>query len=254
MRFGMCADLSDAEALAAAGFDYIEGGMTEIALATDAEFERLAAAVKQSGIKVEALNRMLPAEFRLTGPDADLKPVKAYLEKGFARAELLGVKVQGFSSAPARNYPEDNWPKAKAFAQVEQFVSMAAPIAARHGIYLAIEGMNSTECNLINTVSEAAVLARVAHAFNVGVLADWYHMAKEEEGRKGVIEEKRLLLHCHIANPEGRRFPLPDDGVDYKVFTEGLKKIGYSARVSVEGEGEPSEYAVCLTRLREIFK
>jgi sugar phosphate isomerase/epimerase len=176
-----------------------------------------------------------------------------YLEKGFARAEKLYVKVQGFGCAAARNCP-DGWPKGKALSQLDQFLGMAAALAAKHGIYVAVEGLNSGECNLINTVSEAAVLARLTHAFNVGVMADWYHMALDKEDRTGIVEEKKMLLHCHIANPAGRRFPLPGDGADYALFSEGLKKIKYAGRVSVEGKGEPQEYAACLQRLRELFQ
>lgn len=252
MRFGMCADLLDAPAVAEAGFDYIEGAMTQVALATEPEFEKLAEAVARSGLPVEALNRMLPGTFRLTGPLADLRPVKAYLEVGFARAEALGVKVQGFGCSGARNYPQD-WPKNKALAQLGQFLGLAAPLAASHGIYIAVEGLNTLECNIINNVSEAAVLAKLALRFNVGVMADWYHMALEKEDGTGIADEKKMLLHCHIANPEGRRFPLSGDGADYSPFTKVLKNIKYGGRVSVEGEGGPEEYAACLQRLRELF-
>lgn len=252
MRFGMCADLLNAPLVAEAGYDYVEGTMTQVAGASDGEFEKLAAAVARSGIRAEALCGMLPGSFRLTGPDADLAPVREYLERGFMRAERLGVKVQGFGSSGARNFPE-GWPKGKALSQVDQFLRMAAQIAAKHGVYVAVEGLNGGECNIINTVSESGVLARLAGQFNVGVLADWYHMALEEEGKKGVYEERRLLLHCHIANPEGRLFPLPGDGADYSVFSSVLKTIGYRKRLSIEGTGEASEYAPALQRLREAF-
>lgn len=250
MRFGMCADLMNTPAVAEAGFDYVEGMMTQAALASDEEFGKIAAAVEKSGIRVEAMNVLLPGTFRLTGPNADLRPVKEYLERGFSRGERLGAKVAVFGSAGARNYP-DGWPKGKALTQLEQFLGMAAPIAAQHGIYIAVESLNSGECNIINSVSEALVLAKLAGKFNVGVLADWYHMAVDGEDNRGILDAKKLLLHCHIANPEGRRFPLPDDGTDFSVFFGTLKKVGYEGRVSVEGKGEPSDYAASLRRLKE---
>lgn len=252
MRFGMCTNLLNAPLVAKAGFDYVEGAMTQVALASEEEFAQIAEAIESSGLRAEALNVMLPGSFRLTGPAADLAPVKEYLERGFERAERLGVKVQVFGSAGARNYPED-WHKGRALTQLEQFLGMAAPIAARHGIYVAIEPLNSGESNIVNSVSEAVVLAKLAGKFNVGVLADWYHMAVEDEDNRGILDAGKLLLHCHIANPEGRRYPLPGDGADFSDFARALKKIRYGGRMSVEGAGEPDEYAGSLRRLRETF-
>jgi sugar phosphate isomerase/epimerase len=250
MRFGICTDLLNAPAAAAAGFNYIEGAMTQVALAPGEEFEAIADAVARSGIKAEALNVMLPGSFRLTGPEVDLAPVREYLERGFARAERLGAAVQVFGSAGARNYPE-GWLKDKAMGQLADFLSMAAPMAAKHGILIAVEPVNPGECNIINTVPEALALARLACMPNVGVLADWYHMAVQGECAQGMLAAGSALLHCHIANPCGRRFPLPGDGADFSAFFGALKEIGYPGRVSIEGSGEQYEYALSLKRLRE---
>jgi D-psicose/D-tagatose/L-ribulose 3-epimerase len=253
MRIGICTDLMNAPLAAQAGFDYAEGAMTQVAPASDGEFEKLLAAVERSGLKAEALNVMLPGTFRLTGPDADLKPVKEYLKKGFERAEKLGAKVQVFGSSGARNYPE-GWPKGRALEQLAEFVRMAAPMAAAHGIRFAVEPLNPGECNIVNTVPEALVLMRLAGGFNVGVLADWYHMAVQDEGVEGVLEAGKNLLHCHIANPAGRRYPLAGDGADFSAFADALKRIGYEGRISVEGNGAPEEFAATLARMRECFR
>jgi sugar phosphate isomerase/epimerase len=58
------------------------------------------------------------------------------------------------------------------------------------------------------------------------------------------------LLHCHIASPGARRYPLPGDGADYSAFFGALRSIGYAGRVSVEGSGTPEEYAATLQRLK----
>jgi sugar phosphate isomerase/epimerase len=250
MKHGICADLTMAAAAAKAGFDYIEAMMTAVATASDEAFARMADAVGQSGLPVAAMNVMLPGSFRLTGPDWDLAPVRDYLERGFARAERLGTAVQVFGSGAARRSPE-GWPRDKALDQLAAYLQLAAPIAARHGIRIAIEPLNPGECNVINTVADALALARSVNLPNVGVLADWYHMALQSEGTGGVLAAGPMLLHCHIANPEGRRFPLPGDGADFKEFFAALDQIGYSAGISVEGNGCADEYGPTLARLKE---
>jgi D-psicose/D-tagatose/L-ribulose 3-epimerase len=250
MRFGICIDLLNAPAAAAAGFDYIEGALTQIVPATDEEFKRIAEAVERSGIRMEAMNLILPNSFRLTGPDADFNQALEYLEKGFARAQLLGAAQQGFGAPGARNCPA-GWPMEKALAQLADFLNKAAALAARHGIRIAVEPMNAGDCNIVNTMPEALALAKAAGVKEQGVLADWYHMARQGEGAQAMAEAGASLLHCHIANPAGRRFPLPGDGADYSAFFGVLKGTGYRGRVSIEGAGGPGEYAAALVRLRE---
>lgn len=250
MKFGMCADPRLCADVAAAGFGYLEAALTAVAAMSEEVFEQAAGALAQSGLQAEALNVMLPGTFRLTGPDADLSPIRNYLELGLARAEKLGAKVQVFGSGAARRNPE-GWPKEKAMDQLVEYLALAAPIAARHGIALAIEPLNPGECNLINTVSDGLALAKRVSLPNVGVLADWFHMAIQDEGVGGILAAGPMLLHCHIANPEGRRFPLPDDGADFTGFFDALRKIDYTGRVSVEGGGSPEEYASALARLEE---
>ena len=44
----------------------------------------------------------------------------------------------------------------------------------------------------------------------------------------------RVLRSAHIANPEGRLFPQPEDAHDYAPFFDAIKSTGYDGRISVE--------------------
>ncbi len=250
MKIGMCSELMNAPLVAGAGFDYIESATTALASASEEDYRRMAEAVFQSGIAAEAFNVMLPGNFCITGPAADLDPVKEYLERGFRRMAELGAVIQVFGSGGARNVPE-GWPMERALEQLVDFLNMAAPLAARQSIFIAIEPLNPGECNIINTVEDARALAVRAGLANVGVLADWYHMSKQHEKPDGMLAAGKALLHCHVANPEGRRFPLPGDGADYTAFFGAMRQVGYTGRVSVEAKGTQEEYSACLRRMRE---
>ncbi len=249
MKLGMCTDLMNAEMVAAAGFDYIESSLTAIATADESAMNKMGKALSLSGIGVEAMNIMIPGSYRLTGPEVDLAAAREYVDCALGRAAAFNVQVQVFGSGAARNIPDD-WPRARALEQIAEYLDMAATIAAGWGISIAIEPLNAGECNVINSVTEAVALAARVNRPNVGVLADWFHMSRMNEGVEGILAAGDRLLHCHVANPEGRRFPLDGDGGDLSPFFNALKAIDYRGRVSVEGTGAAAEYGEALTCLR----
>jgi len=245
----MCCDLNKSQLVASAGFDYIESALTGMVSANEDDFQKTMERLKSSGLQAEAANLFLPGNLKLTGPDADPKAVEEYLSTCFDRATLLGVKIQVFGSGGARNVPE-GCPIETAMAQLVQFLKISSSYAGKYGIKIAIEPLNKKECNIINTVSEAIALSDMVNMPNVGVLADWYHMRTDNEGCEGILAAKEKLLHCHIAKPEGRTYPLPEDGEDYSVFFESLKQIGYGGRISVEANGDEADFKKCYETLR----
>ncbi|MGN0743366.1 MAG: hypothetical protein ACI4L8_11975, partial [Candidatus Fimadaptatus sp.] len=65
--------------------------------------------------------------------------------------------------------------------------------------------------------------------------ADGFHMAEMGEGPQAIEDAgAELMRHCHIANPDGRTYPQPDDAWDYAPFFASLKRIGYTGGVSIE--------------------
>lgn len=249
MRFGMCADFSAAALVAEAGFDYLESGLAALGNLDQETFERARQLVAESGLRVEAFNSMLAPSQRLTGPEADHGAALSALAVAFPRAAALGARVVVFGSGGARQVPQ-GWPMEQALGQLADFLRLAGPLAASHGIALAVEPLRPAECNIIHTVAEGLALARTVAQSNVGVLADWYHMTDQAEGVAGMLEAVGMLLHCHIAAPGSRHYPMPGDGADYSAFFGALRHIGYAGRVSIEGGGSPEEYADALARLK----
>ena len=62
----------------------------------------------------------------------------------------------------------------------------------------------------------------VAHP-NFELLVDFYHLASEQEDPKIMVEAKDHLRHLHMANPQGRVFPLTWDEFDYAPFFATLR-------------------------------
>ena len=246
MRYAVCtsdpAVIADARE---AGFDYIEANVPAFVKPSDPEsaFEEGLEAFRAAGLPVESANLFLPRELRCTGPDAVPQDrIAEYAETVCRRLARAGVPILVFGSGGARKLP-DGWPKEKADEQFVSLLSRIGPIAERHGVKIAVEPLARVECNYINTVDEGAALARASGSPAVGVLADCYHWARNEESADTIIAAKDRLLHAHLATMPSRKAPGVEP-YDFAPFFRALAAAGYDARVSIEGGLPPPESRV----------
>jgi sugar phosphate isomerase/epimerase len=252
---GYCVGLKGLEAAKAAGFDYVELGVTEIAGLSDADFDAALERVKQVGIPTPNANLFLPASMRLTGPQPlDPEQQMAYVQKAFARLNRLGVKIVCFGSGGARRVPE-GFPMEEAFKQLVAFGKRIAPEARANGITVVIEPLRRQETNIINTAAEGLDLVKAVGDPNFQLLIDFYHLASEKEDPAIVLQAREYIRHLHMANPQGRVFPLKWDEFDYAPFFANLRKIGYAGRISVEASTKdvPTEGPLAIALLRRAF-
>ena len=240
IKLGVCTGIGNIKKAAAAGFDYIEAALNGIAAMSDEEFEKALGEVNQSPIKVEACNCLLPGTLKVTGPDVNAQALHDYLEGAFSRAEKLGTKVVVFGSGASRRVPE-GFDVPQAWRQIANFLRLCERHAADHGITVVIEPLRSGECNIINYVSEATILASLVQMEHICVLGDTYHMAFGHEGFSSLKMAGALLRHIHVANAIGRLYPTAGDGEKYGELFATLKEMGYEGRVSVEGKCDDFE-------------
>ena len=251
MRYAVCSNdpavIADSRE---AGFDYVEASVPSLVRPSDPEeaFEETLASYRAAGLPIESANLFLPRELRCTGPDAQpLDRLAEYAETVFRRLASAGVPIVVFGSGGARRLPE-GWPKEKADGQFVALLSRIGPIAERHGVKIAVEPLARVECNYINTVDEGAALARASGSPAVGVLADCYHWARNEETAETILAAKGVLLHAHLATLPGRKAPGVEP-YDFVPFFRALAAAGYDGRVSVEGGLPPPEDRVAGLRV-----
>ena len=87
-------------------------------------------------------------------------------------------------------------------------------------------------------------------------MVDFYHLASEKEDPEIVVRARAHIRHLHMANPQGRVFPLRWDEYDYAPFFANLRKIGYDKRISVEASAKdfPNEGPQAIALLRGAFE
>jgi sugar phosphate isomerase/epimerase len=238
MRIGLCTGLENMELIRRLGFDYIECTVSGIAAMPDDEYEKALADVKAGSIKVEIANVLFPGNIKLFGPEKNQKAMDEYLEKAFARIAAMGAKTVVFGSGKARTFPLEI-PFGQSYRELITVTGHIGETAGKYGICIVIEPLNREETNCINSIKEGAMLEADVNSSHVGLLADLYHMLKENEKTDNILAVKSLR-HTHIALLKGRGFPLEATD-EVKAFFDALRQINYSGTMSIEGKTENFE-------------
>ena len=232
-HIGVCG-LNRAEAAVACGMAYLEANVSSFLVPEDSEeaFAAQRAKADSLGLPIETANGFFPREILVVGPDADLERALRYSETAIRRASEAGLKILVLGSSRSRSIPE-GFSREEAEEQFLSLLKGMAPAAEKYGVIVAIEPLQESETNFINTVKEGAEMARRTGSPNIAVIADFFHMAREAEPVTDIVDAADKLVHCHIAEV-GNRTPPGVDGDDFTPYFKALKQIGYDGRISIE--------------------
>ena len=237
MKIGACTNIENLETAAALGYDYIEIALNWLAGLEDEAYEAIASRVSSFPIPVAKANCFLPGTLKVTGPDVDENTIDAYLEKAFARANRLGISVVVFGSGGARNVPE-GWPQARAWQQLAHFLTKTGPVAQKYGVTVVIEPLRREECNIMNLVSEATLMAALVDHPNIQVLGDTHHMLFCHEPWGSLPQAGSMLKHVHVSHTledrSNRIYPQPGQITPCEEVIQVLKDMHYEGDISVE--------------------
>lgn len=218
--------------LRSVGYNYVELPTSIVASASDAEFMYLVQHLNSAPIKAEAFNCFVPGSIRLVGNEVDTNAIRSYLELVIPRMAQCGAKVIVFGSGAARSVPQ-GFTIYKAESQIIDFLKMAADYASSQGMVIAIEPLNSKECNFINLIGDAISIIDEINRPDVRLAIDFYHMNEENDDMEAItMTAGPYLEHVHLAD-SGRMNP-GTGSYDYPSFFAALKEIGYDNRASLE--------------------
>ncbi len=233
MKIGVCRGFEDLEQIktaVSAGVDYIETNFGCLATFRDERINLCKETLDELAIKCEAANSFIPGEMNLVGDNIDYVKISEYLDRGFQRAEIFGIKKVVLGSGRARSF-EEGFSLEKAKEQLAFFLGeYAAPRAKKAGCIIVIEPLRFCESSMIHTVADGVEIARMSNSSNVFGLADLYHVYGNDDSIEGIADYKGEVKHAHIAEPINRAYPSLSDNDEiktiYKNFFDALKSAG----------------------------
>ncbi len=231
---GICAGPDKAEKLKAIGYDFIEGGVagTLKPEMPDAEFAPEAEKIKACVLPTRSCNGFIPGKFHLTGPETTHDDALDYAVKACRHADAAGVPHIVFGSGGARKVPE-GFDLAQGKAQFIDFCRKLGERIKDLKVTIVLEPLNKGETNLLNSVLEGIEYVDAIQSPRIQLLADFYHMMKENESPESIRKAGARIRHCHVAELEGRKAP-GTKGEDLSGFLKALTDIGYTGGVSCE--------------------
>ena len=239
--------------LSEAGCDFFEFGVGMLCPESPKSlFEGFKEMLSNYSLRAECFNSFIPADLKVTGPDVDKARLDNYLANTTERAAELSGEIIVFGSGGARGVPE-GFSRKRAHDQILEFLEAAANYAREHRLVIAIEPLNRSETNMINSIAEAVQFADELMQPEVQVLVDFYHQMLEGEAFDEIVRAGERIVHVHVADTD-RLYP-GSGKYDYQRFAKSLADAGYNKRVSVEcnfrdfdKEAPPS-----IQFLREVF-
>ena len=234
-EIGIVQDYENDDLLRAQGYKYLVESTQKLFSpenVSEAQFQVYLENIRNLELPLFGSNIFIPGNLKIVGPDVDEEALLSYVEVVFQRGEAAGIEMIIWGSGGSRQIPEGfNRIKAK-----EQFISMAkkvSDLAKKYNIVLAVESLNSTECNFINTVAEALEVVKAVDRENFRLCADIYHMLMEGESPEVILTTKDYLVYCEIAEKEGRT-PPGVNGEDFTPFLTALKEVNYEGNIMIE--------------------
>ncbi len=237
VRIGLCTGVAGLAEAKAAGFDYVELGVSTIARLTPIELEAALIQHRAVGLPTPVANGFLPKEVRVTGPEVDPAQQLEYVRGAFDRVRRFGVRIIVFGSPAARNVPE-GFSRPEAFRQLVAFGKLLAPEAASRGLVVTVEALRRQESNILNTTAEALELVQAVGHPSFQLMVDFFHLAIEKEDPAILLRARAHIRHFHFANPDGRVFPLDASEYDYYPFFASLYRMGFQGGMSIEARAK----------------
>ncbi|MDB4367277.1 sugar phosphate isomerase/epimerase, partial [Akkermansiaceae bacterium] len=181
--FSTSEPLKNGELIVANGLDFIEPGLAKVAAMSKEDFLTAAARLKTAEVPVLSANWFLPPNLKVVGPEVDDTKSLGFLQIALSRAAHLGAKAVVFGSPGSRSIPS-GWAELEAHKQMIRFCRMAAEVIQENhfDLRIAVEHVNHTETNFLNTFAQALAITREIDRPEIGLAADFYHFAMEGEG------------------------------------------------------------------------
>lgn len=221
-------------------FDYLELGIPWVN-GTNAylPFDLVTRIIKERNLVVGSYCSMVPREIKTVGNDIQWDTLSRYINEVFSNCNKLGGDIIVFGSGESRTIP-NNYSRELAEQDVLKFLKLMSDIIHdnNYPFKIAIEPLNTRECNYINSLDEANRLVEKIDSSNIGIVVDTFHAYLQKHNfldeLLAVIEN---VVHIHVSQPEDRGWPghlQSSRSFDFVEFFKIINNSNYKGNVTVE--------------------
>lgn len=232
-QYGIIAPDQDADAILAAGADYVEPTIVGNVILQDEAGRWQPNLALRDRAPSPSFAILCPGDLRLSDPDFPLERTREYLRVAFASVSALArdEATVVLGSGGARRLPAGADP-GEGRRQFAGSVQVAREVAAEHGLEVILEPLHRGETDLINTLAEAIEFLDEFGMGEVRVVADLFHIMFEQESLEVVRAHAGRVAHAHIA--DSGRIPPGQGDWPLAEFLQALRGGGYRGHVSIE--------------------
>lgn len=234
LPLGVCTAYQQAAGLKALGYSFVEESVSRFLLPEegDAIYTQNRQQLEVSSFPIRSYIYFFPGNLKSVGPELHHEAILQRADLALKRAKECGSKIIVFGSGGSRAIPE-GFDRAKAKAQHIDLCQKMAPLAEKYGVTLAVEPLNRSETNFINSLAEGVEIIQAVNNPWFKLQCDIYHMLKEDEPPQEIVKYGRYIVHCHLAEKQKRTAP-GVAGDDFRPYFRALKKINYQGGLSLE--------------------
>lgn len=218
--------------IAIAKYDYIEFPLMSIVKLNDKKYRKLLTLLKEIQIETPVMCNLFPSSIIFFNGFRDYDILSNYLNFAFQRCKDLKTKIVIFGSGKARS--KGSLSLREANKQFDEIINkIVLTQCQKYDIKILLEPLSYSECDFINTVSEASKIVNRINSPYLGLMCDLSHMYNNKESLKSFESNLRYIEHIHISN---KQRTLPE--VKFDTYIEKalniLKRKRYDKRISFE--------------------
>ena len=234
LPLGVCTAYDKAPLLKSLGYSFVEESVGRFLIpdAGDEQYEKNRLALQTEKVPVRSYIYFFPGSLKSVGPDIHHEAILKRADLALRRAKECGSKNIVFGSGGSRAIPE-GFDRAKAKVQHIELCQKMAPLAEKYGVTLAVEPLNRSETNFINSLAEGVEIIQAVNNPWFRLQCDIYHMLKDNESPEEIVKYGQYITHCHLAEKQKRTAP-GVMGDDFRPYFRALKKIKYTGGLSLE--------------------
>jgi D-psicose/D-tagatose/L-ribulose 3-epimerase len=192
--------------------------------------------MEDEGLKFVGLHWLMvsPKGLHVTSPDAALRERSwTHVRNLIDLCADLGEGGLMIFGSPQQRGTTGGLTREQATRNYVDGIRSVAPHAEQRGVTILIEALPGTQCDVVQSLDEAAGLVREINSPAIRTMFDTHNAVEETEPHAELVERHfDLIRHVHVNEMDGRH---PGKGdYDFKPVLSALKRLDYQGWISLE--------------------